>query len=106
MTDWIKLMPATDIPQDNVVSVVIDGRTFAVFGVEGEAFATDAKCTHGDAQLCDGVLIGHEIECPLHQGRFDVRSGEATFGPACESVKTYGTKVKDGVLWLWPDADN
>ena len=60
-------------------------------------------CTHGEARLCDGYLIGHEIECPLHQGRFDVRSGEPTWSPACEPLTTYGTKTKDGVIWLWPE---
>jgi naphthalene 1,2-dioxygenase system ferredoxin subunit len=106
MADWIKVMPADEIPSDDVLAVTIDGREFAIYGVEGEIFATDVMCTHGDARLCDGFLIGHEIECPFHQGRFDVRSGQATFGPACEPIKTYGTKVKDGVLWLWPEADN
>ena len=73
MADWIKVMPADEIPSDDVLAVTIDGREFAIYGVEGEAFATDVMCTHGDARLCDGFLIGHEIECPFHQGRLHPR---------------------------------
>ena len=62
MADWMKVMPADEIPSDDVLAVTIDGREFAIYGVEGEAFATDVMCTHGDARLCDGFLICHEIE--------------------------------------------
>jgi len=51
MADWMKVMPADEIPSDDVLAVTIDGREFAIYGVEGEAFATDVMCTHGDARL-------------------------------------------------------
>ena len=44
---------------------------------------------HGDARLCDGFLEGHEIECPHHQGRFDVRTGAATGAPADVALASY-----------------
>ena len=103
MTDWIRLMDADTLPENAAVTVSVDGREWAVYIVAGEAFVSDPMCTHGEARLCDGYLIGHEIECPLHQGRFDVRSGEPTWSPACEPLTTYGTKTKDGVIWLWPE---
>ena len=65
--------PRHDVPQEDVIAVVVAGREIALYGVDGEVFATDNICTHGQARLCEGFLEGHEIECPLHQGRFDVR---------------------------------
>jgi nitrite reductase/ring-hydroxylating ferredoxin subunit len=47
--------------------------TLAVFRVGEEYFVTDDLCTHGSASLSEGELIDFEIECPFHQGAFDVR---------------------------------
>lgn len=41
------------------------------------------------ARLCDGFLDSHEIECPLHRGKFDVRSGTPTRAPATEARRSY-----------------
>jgi naphthalene 1,2-dioxygenase system ferredoxin subunit len=46
--------------------------------------------------LSDGFLEGHEIECPFHQGRFDVRDGRVTCEPATKAIKSYPIKVADG----------
>lgn len=83
----------------DAVAVDFGGRQVAIYLVDGEVFATDNRCTHGDASLCEGFLEGHEIECPFHQGRFDVRTGEATCAPAEVALRTYpvrldGTRVQ------------
>ena len=72
----------------------------ALYGVEGEVYATDNVCTHGHARLCDGFLEGHEIECPLHQGRFDVRSGLPTCEPAAQPIRVYATRIDNGRVWI------
>ena len=89
-----------DVPRDDVIGVRVAGRDIALYSVEGEVFATDNTCTHGHARLCDGFLEGHEIECPLHQGKFDVRSGAPTCAPATEALKTYPVTLDKGRVWL------
>jgi len=96
MTQWLDVAARDDIPDDDVIGVDLGGKSLALYGVEGEVYATDNICTHGHARLCDGFLEGHEIECPLHQGRFDIRSGKAMCAPLTEDVKTYPIKVEDG----------
>ena len=73
-------------------------REIAVFGVDGQFYATDNICTHGHARLCDGFLLGEEIECPLHQGTFNVKTGAAVGAPCTVAVRTYPVKLQDGVL--------
>jgi naphthalene 1,2-dioxygenase ferredoxin component len=68
--------------------------------VEGEVFATDNLCTHGHARLCEGLLLGHEFECRLHQGRFDVRTGAATFEPAQEALRGCPVKIDGGRVYI------
>ena len=58
-----------------------------------EIFATDDVCTHAYAKLSDGWLDKGEIECPLHAGRFDVKTGKATAPPCTDDLKTYPVRV-------------
>ncbi len=91
---WIDVSATEDIPEDDVIGVDIAGKSIALYRVEGEVFATDNLCTHGNARLCDGFLEGHEIECPLHQGKFDIRNGKAMCAPLTDDVKTYPIKIE------------
>ena len=74
MSQWIDAAAAADVPADDVIGVAVQGHDIALYGVDGEVFATANGCPHGNARLCDGFLEGQEIECPLHQGRIDVQS--------------------------------
>ncbi|KRB99494.1 naphthalene 1,2-dioxygenase [Hydrogenophaga sp. Root209] len=100
MSNWIDAAAFDEVPQDDVVSVQVEGLDIALYGVEGVVYATDNLCTHGQARLCDGFLEGHEIECPLHQGKFDVRSGAPTCAPVTEAVKSYPVKIEGGRVFL------
>ena len=82
-----------DFAASDAIAVVVAGREIAIYLVDGAVHATDNRCTHGDARLCDGFLEGHEIECPHHQGRFDVRSGAATCAPAKAALQVYAVRL-------------
>ncbi|MBN9473906.1 MAG: non-heme iron oxygenase ferredoxin subunit [Burkholderiales bacterium] len=100
MADWTDVAATDDVPEDDVIGVQAAGKDLALYSVEGEFYATDNICTHGHARLCDGFLEGAEIECPLHQGRFDVRNGKAMCAPLTEDIKAYPLKVEGGRIWL------
>ena len=98
-TEWTRALARADVPDDDVIAVTAGGREIALYGVDGEVYATANLCTHGNARLCDGFLMGHEIECPLHQGRFDVRDGRALCSPLRENLATYPVRIEDGCSW-------
>ena len=98
--NWIDALSVDDLPSDDVIGVVVMGRDIAIYAVGDAVHATDNLCTHGHARLCDGFLEGHEIECPLHQGKFDVRDGQPTCAPVTEPLRTYPIKVEDGRVYL------
>lgn len=99
-TAWTEAAALADLPEDDVIGVTVAGRDVALYTVEGEVFATDNLCTHGNARLCDGFLEGHEIECPLHQGRFDVRDGRALCAPLTEALRSYPVRIEQGKVFL------
>ncbi len=61
-----------------------------------EVCRTDGLCTFEKAHLAQGLVIDHSIECPKHNGQFDVRTGTAVGSPACEALNTDPARVADG----------
>ncbi len=97
---WVDAAAVDALPEDEVIGVDLDGKSLALYKVEGAVFATDNICTHGHARLCDGFLEGHEIECPLHQGKFDIRDGRALCAPLSEDIKTYPVKIEGNRVFV------
>ena len=97
---WYDAMGADELPADDVVGLEIGGRDIAVYRVEGSIYATDNACTHGGARLCHGYLEGHQIECPLHQGRFDIRDGRPLCDPVVEPLRTYQVKLEGARVYV------
>jgi naphthalene 1,2-dioxygenase system ferredoxin subunit len=99
-SNWVDAVAADALRGDDVIGIDVAGRDIAIYRIGDEFYATDNVCTHGQARLCDGFLLGHEIECPLHQGRFDVRDGHATCEPAEEPLRSYPVKIEGQRVWL------
>ncbi|CAG9187577.1 non-heme iron oxygenase ferredoxin subunit [Cupriavidus pinatubonensis] len=76
------------------------GRPIGLFKVDGEIYALDDICTHGNAKLSEGELEGHEIECPLHAGVFDVRSGRAMCSPLTRDARQHVVRIDEGVVYI------
>ena len=102
-TNWVDALSAADLPEDDVMGVAVAGRDIAVYTVGDAVYATDNLCTHGHARLCDGFLDGHEIECPLHQGKFDVRDGRALCDPVTEAVRSHPVRIEGGRVFVQLD---
>jgi naphthalene 1,2-dioxygenase system ferredoxin subunit len=91
---WQKAMSLEQLESaGGITGCVVDSRKLAIFSISGQIFVTADLCTHGGARLSEGYLEGYEIECPLHQGRFDVRTGVVTAAPCVRPVRTYRARV-------------
>ena len=97
---WIYAAELADVQSREVLPVSTDGHDLALYSVEGTVYATANLCTHGSAWLSEGFLIDGEIECPLHQGRFDVKTGLPTCEPACDPVRSYPIRIEDGRVYV------
>ncbi len=71
-----------------------------VCNVDGHIYAVDDLCTHEDASLYLGCLKGHLIQCSLHGGKFDVRTGAAVEEPAEQPLRTYPVTLTDGEIHI------
>jgi len=100
MTQWTQTVALNAIDDEDVVRFDQGKRTFAIYRVNEQAFATDGLCTHENVHLCDGLVMEHVVECPKHNGRFDIRDGRPLGAPVCVSLKTYRTKIEDGQVFI------
>jgi 3-phenylpropionate/trans-cinnamate dioxygenase ferredoxin component len=100
MNPWIEVAALDDIDDEDVMRFDHDGKTFAIYRYEDKVYASDGLCTHEQVHLCDGLVMEHVIECPKHNGRFDIRDGRALGAPVCVNLKTYPVKVEGGQIFI------
>lgn len=93
MKRWITVARTGEIPAGTARVVRLDDQPLAVFHIEGEYHVIDDMCTHDGGELASGVVSGHEIECPRHGARFDIRTGAALCMPATAPVAHYPVRV-------------
>jgi 3-phenylpropionate/trans-cinnamate dioxygenase ferredoxin component len=101
MSAWVDVCGTDDVDEEDVIEVDAGGRALAVYRGPSDSFhATDALCTHQQAHLADGLVMGELIECPKHNGRFNYKTGEATRPPARENLCIYPVKAEDGRVYI------
>jgi nitrite reductase/ring-hydroxylating ferredoxin subunit len=100
MSELTKICATSDIAEGSVKSFEIGNNVIAVYNIEGEFYATDNECTHGAASLADGMLDGDVIECALHFGAFNVKTGEVVQPPCFVPLRTYKVVVEDGQVMV------
>lgn len=93
--NWIRVAGVKQIGVGEMFAASIGKRKIGVFHLEdGSWHATDNVCTHAFALLTEGFLDGDEIECPLHAGKFSVRTGKGLCAPIDADLATYPVKIE------------
>ena len=79
-----------------------DGEEVLLVRIEDAVYAVQPTCTHRETWLDMGTVLpgSHEIECPLHIGRFDLRTGAPTNPPVTEPIKTYSVQIREGGVFV------
>lgn len=104
-TRLVRVCAVDDVDEEDCIQVELEDEdlpVLAVYRVEGEEiYVSEDLCSHGKASLGDeGYLEGHIIECTWHEGKFDIRTGEAVALPCDKPIKVYPVTVKDGDVFI------
>jgi nitrite reductase/ring-hydroxylating ferredoxin subunit len=92
-SQWVTVASRAALGDGDMLGVEAQGKPIALYNLDGTIFATDNVCTHAFAMLTDGWLDGEVIECPLHAGRFEIKTGKGLGPPIPCDLKTYRVRV-------------
>ena len=99
MADYIRVARADEIPAGVGRTVEVEGKTIAVFNVDGSLYAIDDTCVHRGGPLGQGSLDGNVVSCPWHSWRFDVATGACLTNPRAQ-VGCYPVKIEGSEVWV------
>lgn len=97
---WVYLASIDIFDGPGVVGITVGDREIALYRLaDGEICATSNICTHGQAYLSEGWMTDEGcIECPLHGGAFDIKTGAGMGPPIDEDLQTYEVRVLEGEI--------
>ncbi len=91
---FVDVCAVADLDDGDVRRLDLGDATFAVYRLGDRYLATDGICTHSRRiHLAGGIVIDGQIECPKHNGRFDIESGSPTRDPVCVALNTHEIRV-------------
>ncbi len=98
--EYIAVATRAELPNGARKIVEIDGKALAVFNIAGAYYAIADVCSHDDGPVAEGELYDHEIECPRHGARFDVRTGKVLSFPAIVDIPAYPVKLEGETILI------
>ena len=98
---WVRVTACDSIPLREGRAVTLGRRQIAIFNLGDRFLATDNQCPHRGGPLCDGIVAGDSVVCPLHawKVRLDTGAVERPASPD-KCVTTYPTRIDNGILML------
>jgi fatty acid desaturase/nitrite reductase/ring-hydroxylating ferredoxin subunit len=99
--NWVEACAFDALEVDDVLSFSHTGKLYAIYRLQGDTYhASDALCTHEQADLTGGLVINGCIECPLHNGRFNIADGKAVKAPARKPLNIYPTERRGDKVFI------
>jgi len=93
MNDYVKVAKAADIGAGTMKGFTVNDVKIVIANVGGKYYALEDKCTHMNARLSPGMLLGNIVMCPAHGAQFDVTTGAVLASPASRPTKAYEVRV-------------
>jgi len=98
--DFYEVASLEDLPPGERLIIQIGDQDILAFNIAGEVFAIGNICSHDGNPLDDGEIVDHEIVCPRHGARFDIRTGKVRSLPAVIDIPAYPVCIKDGKIQI------
>ncbi len=97
---WTPITEAENIPSREGRAVIVGDQEIAIFHLEDRYLTIGNKCPHKGGPLCDGIVSGTTVVCPLHGRRFDLETGMPVRASEPSCVATFPTRVEEGIIFV------
>jgi len=91
--EFVEIAPISEVSAGERLFIEAAGRSIVIFNLAGIYYAIGDICSHDNGPVGDGEIEEHEIICPRHGARFDIRTGKATSLPAVVDIPSYPVRV-------------
>jgi nitrite reductase/ring-hydroxylating ferredoxin subunit len=107
LTEFVRVCTTGQVIEGAMVGVTAGGEDILLARMGGKLYALNALCSHAGAWLELGQLLpaSCEVECPVHEGRFDLRTGQPTRDPADQPVRVYAVREEADDVLVGPPPD-
>ena len=96
----VRVCKAEDLKPGMALRVETGEEPVAVYNVDGEFYAIADTCSHEESSLSEGYVDEDIVECAKHGAMFHIPTGEVRSLPATRNVRSFGTVVEDGDLYV------
>ncbi len=100
MSEFVAAGKVSELSDPGKIMLEVDDRMVVLLQINSQYFCIDDVCTHDGGPLGEGELCGHELACPRHGAKFDVRTGAALTMPATEGTVVHEVKVEGDDIFV------
>lgn len=94
---WVPTLDESLLLEETINLVSPKGVSIILIKKDGHIYALRNRCAHMSCTLAGGRLDGYTLQCPCHEWKYDITTGE--FLEAREiAIPTYACKSKDGKI--------
>jgi len=97
---WTAVTETVNIPPQEGRAVTVNGVELAIFNLKNRYRTLENKCPHMGGPLCDGIVAGSSVVCPLHGRRFDLETGVPVRASEPDCVAIFPTRVENGIIYV------
>jgi nitrite reductase/ring-hydroxylating ferredoxin subunit len=94
MAQFIKIASADELAAGSAKHVEVNGKSIALFNLDGNYYAIGNDCTHKGGPLAEGYVEGESVTCPWHGAQFNIKTGAVEGPPAAQNVARYNVRVQ------------
>lgn len=104
LSEFVKVATVGEVPDNSMIGVTAGGEEIVLVKIGDDYFALDDWCSHAGGMLHEGELHpdDFEVECPVHEGMYDVRTGKVTMLPPEEDVAAYAVRIEGDDILVGP----
>ena len=100
--DWVKVATLSEVPEGKPKAIKMgEGRSIALFNVDGKIYATDNQCPHMGYPLTRGTIRNGILTCDWHRRSFDLEGG-GCFHVECDDLKVFPVDIRGEEIWIEP----
>ena len=100
--NWVKVAELSEVTEGQPKAVQMgEGRSIALFNVDGRIYATDNQCPHMGYPLTRGTVRNGILTCDWHRRSFDLEGG-GCFHVECDDLRIFPVDIRGNEIWIEP----